>query len=112
MKNPLLTTLGLAGACAACCAVPLLVPLVSGLSVAGLVGLDWERLAMSREYMAIVVGIAVAFAVALGIWLVRRQRASSACAAPVVAHSSAATQPASSCGCSGPAKLTSTGSSL
>ncbi|MFN9470607.1 hypothetical protein [Acidovorax sp.] len=41
MKKPLLATIGLAGACAACCAVPLLVPILSGLSVAGLAGLDW-----------------------------------------------------------------------
>lgn len=111
MKKPLLTTVGLAGACAACCAVPLLVPLVSGLSVAGLVGIDWERLAVSREYMAIVAGIAVAFAVGLRLWFVRRQRASSACAATVATHSGDV-QPASSCGCGGPVKFSSTGSPL
>lgn len=110
MKRPILTTLGLAGACAACCAVPLLVPLVSGLSVAGLVGIDWDQLAMSREYMAIVMGIAVGFAVALGLWLVRRRRTSGACAAPAAAYDEV--RPASSCGCNGPAKIPSPGGSL
>ncbi|RYH59503.1 MAG: hypothetical protein EON54_11105 [Alcaligenaceae bacterium] len=79
MKKPLLATIGLAGACAACCAVPVLVPVISGLSVAGLAGLDWERLSASREYLALALGVAVAMAVALGIWLARRQRVGKAC---------------------------------
>lgn len=79
MKKPLLATLGLAGACAACCAVPVLIPVISGLSVAGLAGLDWERLLASREYLASALGVAAALAVALGIWLARRRRIGRAC---------------------------------
>lgn len=107
MKKPLLTTIGLAGACAACCAVPLLVPIISGLSVAGLVGLDWNRLAASQEYLAIVLGVAVALAVALGLWLARRRRTASACA-----PHGGEPQLASSCGCSGPSKSASNGRAL
>ncbi|MBV7428217.1 MULTISPECIES: hypothetical protein [unclassified Acidovorax] len=79
MKKPLLATIGLAGACAACCAVPVLIPVISGLSVAGLAGLDWDRLSVSREYLASALGVAVALAVALGIWLARRRRVGKAC---------------------------------
>lgn len=103
MKKPLLTTIGLAGACAACCAVPLLVPIISGLSVAGVVGLDWERLTSSREYMAPVLGVTAAFAVALGLWLFRRQRTGKACAPDVISPSNAL-QASGSCGCSGTPK--------
>lgn len=111
MKKPLLTTIGLAGACAACCAVPLLVPIISGLSVAGLVGIDWSRLAASPEYLTVVVGVAVAFAVAMGLWLVRRRRATSACASTATPNNGEMLS-ASSCGCSGPAKSPSAGSAL
>ena len=111
MKKPLLTTIGLAGACAACCAVPLLVPIISGLSVAGLVGLDWNRLAASQGYLAIVLGVAVALAVALGLWLARRRRTASACAAPITPNGGES-QLASSCGCSGPSKSASNGRAL
>src|SRR5690349_9639120 len=38
MKKPLLAAAGLAGACAACCAIPLAIPLLGGLSAAGLLG--------------------------------------------------------------------------
>lgn len=38
MKKPLLAALGLAGACVACCTVPLALTLVGGLSAAGLAG--------------------------------------------------------------------------
>lgn len=90
MKKPLLTTIGLAGACAACCAVPLLVPIFSGLSVAGLAGLDWERLATSPAYLAAVMGITAALALALGLWLVRRRRATRVCATTAAALAPAA----------------------
>lgn len=111
MKKPLLATLGLAGACAACCAVPLLVPILSGLSVAGLVGLDWDRIAASREYMAVVIGAAVALAVALGLWLARRRRATSVCATAATPDQGQSL-PASSCGCGGPAKYPASGRAL
>lgn len=107
MKKTLLTTIGLAGACAACCAVPLLVPILSGLSVAGLAGLDWGRLATSPAYLAAVMGIAVALASALGLWLVRRRRATRVCATTAAAPAHAAEDGAprracadSGCGCS------------
>ena len=103
MNKPLLTTIGLAGACAACCAVPLLVPIISGLSVAGVIGLDWERLASSQEYMAAVLGVASAFVAAIGLWLFRRLRAGKACT-PVAASTSNAVQAPGACGCSGTPK--------
>ena len=111
MKKPLLTTIGLAGACAACCAVPLLVPILSGLSVAGLIGLDWRQMTSNPQYMAVVIGTTVALAVALGLWLVRRRRATRACA-PATAPGNGDTPTASSCGCGGPAKSLTNGGAL
>lgn len=111
MKKPLLTTIGLAGACAACCTVPLLVPILSGLSVAGLVGLDWNRMATNTQYLAVVIGVAGALAVALGLWLVRRRRGTRACAS-AAAPGSGESASASSCGCGGPAKSLSSGGAL
>lgn len=60
MKKALLATIGLAGPCAAYCAVPVLVSVISGLSVASLARLDWDRLLASREYLASALGVAVA----------------------------------------------------
>jgi len=111
MKKPLFTTLGLASACAACCAVPLLVPVLSGLSAAGLVGVDWTQLAISHGYVAIVSGVVVAFAVTFGLWLIRRKRATNVCSNAVVPHSGEV-QTALSCGCSGPSNSASCGRQL
>lgn len=105
MKKPLLTTIGIAGACAACCAVPLLVPIISGLSVAGLFGLDWDLLTTNRAYLAAVAGIAAGLAVALGLWLAKRRRAAQACGtSPVPTEGGSSLQSQSSCGCSGNAQ--------
>ncbi|WP_169167271.1 hypothetical protein [Acidovorax sp. SRB_24] len=106
MKKPLLTTIALAGTCAACCAVPLLIPIMSGLSVAGLIGLDWERLAANQGYMASVLGVVATLAVALGLWVARRRRIGKACASEASVFGNKQ-QTASSCGCSGPPKSSS-----
>lgn len=92
MKKPLLATLGVAGACAACCAIPLAVPLLGGLSVAGLVALDWTGLV---SVAAAPVGAAIAATLLAGgaLWWHKRRKATASCAAP--AHGAA---PAS-CGC-------------
>ena len=101
MKKPLLATIGLAGACAACCAVPLLVPVISGLSVAGMVGVDWQRFTANQEHMAVVLGIAAAITVALGLWLARRRRAGQTCT-PAASAQENRPQSSGSCGCGSP----------
>jgi hypothetical protein len=85
MKKPLLGLLGVGAACAACCAIPLAVPLIGGASAAGLALLaDWDGV--------LGVGLAAALVVAGGLWW-SRQRKAAAC--KVVPGSPGA----GSCGC-------------
>lgn len=65
MKKPVLAVLGVAGACAACCAIPLAIPLWAGLSAAGMGWLGWEGLASGSGLLLAGAGmIAVALIVA------------------------------------------------
>lgn len=79
MKKPLLTTLGLAGACAACCAIPLAVPLLSGGAALGLASWLGDSFGMGRE-LAMLLGLAALVALALGARAWMRQRAATRCA--------------------------------
>lgn len=92
MKKPFLAVLGVVGACTACCAIPLAIPLLSGLSVAGLsfIGLDGP---------SVVSAAVVAAAVTVGIWFKRRRN--SACAAPTegLAERSAICPTSPACAC-------------
>ena len=92
MKKPILATLGIAGACAACCAIPIVLPVLSGLSVAGLLSFDGIRAALTPSVLAAVAGAAVALAVGAGLWISRRRQTAPACAMPVDGKSSG-------CGC-------------
>ncbi len=98
MKKPALATMGVVGACAACCTIPLAIPLLSGLSIAGLATLNWGA---SGAYVGVIAaGVAASAAVGAGIWWSRRRKAAARC---VTRSSSPAelTQPASGgCGCS------------
>nr|WP_297351585.1 hypothetical protein [uncultured Caldimonas sp.] len=84
--RPLLALLGVGAACAACCAIPLALPMIGGLAVSGVLGVagGWP-LALA----ALALG-----AMAAAVWHVRRRR--RACAIP------AGPQKSSDCGC-GPA---------
>ncbi len=105
MKKPVLTVFGVAGACAACCAIPLLVPLVGGASVAGLIAMasgDW--LGLSSNAAVIASAIVVAALVGFAIWLVRRRRSNAFCQVePAVVSAGCATvSGAGGCGCPAP----------
>lgn len=67
MKKPVLATLGVVGACAACCAIPLAIPVMAGLSVTGLAVLE-------PAYFNIGIGLVVAMLVGMGMWLARRRK--------------------------------------
>ena len=95
MKKPILATVGIAGACAACCAIPIVVPLLSGLSVAGMLGIGWGHLPPGWELMAVGAGAVVALVVGLSIWTTRRRRLAAGCASSTGKRDS----PASACGC-------------
>lgn len=105
MKKPALATIGVIGACAACCTIPLALPLLGGLSVAGLASIDWDCLNVGSEVAAIGVGLVAALLVGGGIWWHRKRKAATACA---VSSASAAVLPASAgSGCGGSCTSTS-----
>ena len=102
MKKPVLGGLAVAGACAACCAIPLAVPLISGASAAGLTWLiDWERITVDSEVLAIGAGLGAVLLVGGGLWWSGRRNA-AACrveeASPAVESSSSASA-GSGCAC-------------
>ena len=62
MTKPLFAALGVAGACAACCTIPLLVPLLGGTAVAALLagwGLELGAALNVLYAAAVVAGVAV-----------------------------------------------------
>lgn len=100
MKKPILATLGVVGACAACCTIPLAIPLLGGLSAAGLVSVDWVGLSVGSGVPTVAIGLAAAVLVGSGLWWHRRRQTATACAAP---SGNAAALPApagSGCKCS------------
>jgi hypothetical protein len=91
MKKPLLAALGLAGACAACCALPVALTLVGGLSMAGAAA--WIMGSVMAQLA--VVGVAAAqLAGGAAVWRARRAR--QTCSAPAVSRPIGA---AKGCGC-------------
>jgi len=63
MKKPFLAILGLAGACAACCSLPIALTLVGGLSTAGfatwILGNQTAQLAVAGLGALLVIGIVI-----------------------------------------------------
>ena len=59
MMKPLLALLGVGAACAACCAIPLALPLIGGLAVSGALGAiaGWQ-LALGAGVLAAIAGAA------------------------------------------------------
>lgn len=94
MKKPLLAGVGVVGACAACCAIPLALPILSGLSAAGLAGaLSWHQLSGGAA-AGLAIGVAAA-AGGVGVWLAKRGKPQ----APTCALPGAPGQQSSRCGC-------------
>lgn len=93
MKKPLLAGVGIIGACAACCAVPLALPILSGLSGGTLAGaLGWDHLSGGAA-AALAVG-ASAVAAGLVLWLSKRANPQAlSCAVPLPGQRSGG------CGC-------------
>lgn len=85
--NTIYGALGLAGACAACCAIPIVFPLLAGASIAGAAG--WA----AGDSMLI-----AGAAAAMGLVIFLRRRALQARAGASCATPTAASGP--SCGCS------------
>lgn len=89
MKKAGLTALGVAGACAACCAIPLAIPIIGTLSVSGLSLLAIDQFLLGPAGIAIAAATSLGAFVWAGVWYVgqRRKRAtliqsSGACSIP------------------------------
>jgi hypothetical protein len=95
MKKPLLAAVGLIGACAACCAFPLLIPVLGGLSVGLLTTAGVGAIQIDGQFVAIGAGIVTALAVGVGIW--HKRRRPNSCTLPGIANNPL---PPSACGCS------------
>jgi hypothetical protein len=79
MKKPLLATLGVAGACVACCTIPLAVPMLSGFTAAGLTAFNWDFMPVGAQWMAGASALAVAAWAGTSWWNARTP--AKACAA-------------------------------
>ena len=99
VKKPVLTALGVAGACVACCTIPLAVPLFGGAAALGLtswlgvhfqIGLEWLVLVVMASMAALVWGTMV---------LARRRRAKTCESGPSSGSACAVSPDAEGCGC-------------
>jgi len=79
VKKPVLTALGVAGACVACCTIPLAIPLIGGTAAVGVASWLVATFKVSLD-LIILVAIAVFAAVVWGAraWVQRRR--TKACA--------------------------------
>ncbi|MCM5681428.1 hypothetical protein M8A51_18020 [Schlegelella sp. S2-27] len=80
MMKPLLALLGVGAACAACCAIPLALPLIGGVVASGVLGVTagWQWAALGAAALA---------AIAATAWRMRRRR--PACTIDPTARASA-----------------------
>lgn len=101
MKKPLLGTIGVVGACAACCAVPLAIPLLGGASLAtAFAAVQWNLWRLGAELGAVM--LAVGSGLLAWTWMRRRTaRRAGACAPTEAAAGSACSvgSAGSECGC-------------
>ena len=104
MKKLLITGLGVAGACAACCAMPLVVPIISGLSVAALAVPGGLVFATEFSGLATLLGIAAGVAACGALWWARHRRTARACASGPQAVGNPAPLAGAACGCHGSCK--------
>jgi membrane protein implicated in regulation of membrane protease activity len=74
MNKPILAAIGLAGACVACCSIPIAFTLLGGVSAAGLAGWvlgDWTGQIAATALAAVVIGT-------LCMWKARRAKTGGA----------------------------------
>ena len=99
MKKPLLATLGLAGACVACCTIPLAIPLVGGTVALGLTSWLGVNSKTGMELLVLMAIVSIAgLAWGVVVWL-RRRRARNCGTAPSSGSSCAVGPDTEGCGC-------------
>jgi Na+-driven multidrug efflux pump len=100
MKKVGLTTLGVVGACAACCAIPLAIPIIGALSVSGLSILAVDQFLLGPAGIAVAVAISLAAAAGVGVWYVAQRRKQAATAQSRATCSISDRNGDGGCGCS------------
>lgn len=80
MKKAGLTALGIAGACAACCAIPLAIPIIATLSVSGLSLLAVDQFFLGPAEIGIAVAASLGAAALAGVWYMGQIRKRAAMA--------------------------------
>lgn len=99
MKKPLLATLGLAGACVACCTIPLAIPLFGGAAALGLTSWLGVNSKVGMELLVLMAIVSIAGLV-WGVVVWSRRRRANACGTEPSSGSSCAVGPdAKGCGC-------------
>lgn len=102
LKKPVLAVIGVGGACAVCCAIPLAIPFLAGFSAAGITALfPWGALPLNGVVLAVAVGL-VASVLAAGLWRWSRSPKTSACSVDIGSTAKAkcdGTGSGAGCGC-------------
>ena len=99
MKKPLLATLGLAGACVACCTIPLAIPLFTGAAVLGLTSWLGVNSKIGVELLVLLAIVSVA-GLAWGARAWTRRSRAQGCATEALSGNACAVGPdAKACRC-------------
>ncbi len=80
MKKAGLTALGVAGACAACCAIPLAIPIIGTLSISGLSLVAIDQFLLGPAGTATAAAFSLGGIVWVGYWYMVQRRKRSAMA--------------------------------
>lgn len=100
MKKPVLTALGVASACLACCAIPLAIPLLGGTVALGLTSWLAVNVPISLDLLLLLVMVSMA-ALWWGTKAWARRKRASACASETASGSACSVSPGTTgCGCS------------
>jgi len=94
MKKPLFAALGVAGACAACCSIPLQLPLLGGTALAALLAGWGLELGAALN---VLIAAALVAVVGAALWMKRRSKAD--CQNSGSSPPAACTLPPGGCGC-------------
>ena len=94
MKKPLFAVLGVAGACAACCSIPLLLPLLGGTAAAALLA-GWGL--NLGTVVNLLIAIVLVASVGAVVWIRRGRK--PGCENSSTSTPAACTLPPGGCGC-------------
>lgn len=99
MKKPVLTALGVAGACVACCTIPLAIPLFGGAAALGLTSWMGVEFGIGLETLVLLAILSMAALVWGTMAWARRRRSKSCGAEPLDGSACAVGLDAEGCGC-------------